>query len=129
QKQDFILQTITDEEERFHRTLSTGLGLLDTLMDRLQDAGQRVIPGDDAFHLWDTYGFPIDLTRDVAAEQGFTVDEAGFRVALAEQKEKSRASVQEKGARDVGVYAATLTALQGQGLVGSDGVQQRIYES
>ncbi|RIK52647.1 MAG: alanine--tRNA ligase [Chloroflexi bacterium] len=129
QKRDFILQTITDEEERFQRTLTTGLALLDTVMDRLADEQTSVIPGDQAFFLWDTYGFPVDLTRDVAAERGFTVDEAGFRVLLAEQKEKSRASVQDKVAQDVGVYAQLLAQLQAGGLVPAGGVEQRIYEN
>jgi len=129
QKRDFILQTITDEEERFHRTLSTGLTLLDSLMARLQAQGVRVIPGDQAFHLWDTYGFPIDLTRDVAADNGFTVDEAGFNVALADQKEQSRASVQDKIAQDVSAYAQLLGDLRQQGIVSAEGVEHRIYES
>lgn len=128
-KRAFILQTITDEEERFQRTLTTGLALLDSLMDRLAGEQVRVIPGDQAFFLWDTYGFPVDLTRDVAAERGFTVDEAGFHVLLAEQKEKSRASVQDKTAQDVSVYATLLAQLQAEGIVPSSGVEQRIYEN
>jgi alanyl-tRNA synthetase len=128
-KRDFILQTITDEEERFQRALGNGLALLDDLIARLKTSQRSVIPGDDAFHLWDTYGFPIDLTRDVAAEHGFTVDEAGFQVRLAEQKEKSRASVQEKAALDVGVYARLLAQMQQQGRIESGGVKHRIYEN
>lgn len=128
-KRDFILQTITAEEERFHRTLSTGLQLLDDLMGRLKAEGNTVISGKDAFHLWDTYGFPIDLTNDVAREAGFTVDESGFREALAEAKQRSRASVQEKGAIDVSVYADVLRNLQSDGIVGEAGTVQRIYEN
>jgi alanyl-tRNA synthetase len=72
-KRDFILQTITDEEERFQRTLNIGLALLDDLIEDLRASrASNVIPGDDAFRLWDTYGFPLDLTRDVAVDQGFT---------------------------------------------------------
>src|SRR5690606_22887093 len=81
------------------------------------------------FHLWDTYGFPIDLTNDVAAEAGFTVDESGFRAALAEQKEKSRASVQDKNLPDVSLYAELLRNLQSDGIVGPTGTVQRIYEN
>jgi alanyl-tRNA synthetase len=128
-KRGYIVQTITDEEERFHRTLTLGLSLLDGLMERLRAAQQTVIPGDQAFHLWDTYGFPIDLTRDVAAEHGFTVDEATFATLLAEQKEKSRASVQEKGVQDVDVYAEALAQMQQEGLVDAQGVRYRIYEN
>ena len=128
-RRDFILQTITDEEERFHRTLSLGLGLLDDLMDRLRQEQSSTIPGAQAFFLWDTYGFPLDLTRDIAAEAGFDVDETGFRTALAEQKEKSRAGAQEKIAQDVSVYGRLLANLQAQGIVGADGVEHRIYEN
>jgi alanyl-tRNA synthetase len=128
-KREFILHTITDEEERFHRTLSTGLTLLDTLMARLKAQGVSVIPGDDAFYLWDTYGFPIDLTRDVAADNGFTVDEAAFNMALAGQKEKSRAGAQDKVLQDVSVYSQLLRNLQQQGIVDSQGVQHSIYEN
>ena len=128
-KRDFILQTITDEEERFHRTLSTGLTILDEVMARLRAAGSTVIPGSDAFHLWDTYGFPIDLTRDVAGDAGFSVDEAGFRAALAEAKERSRATAQDKGVQDVGVYAELLRNLQERGVVGKAGVAHRIYDN
>ncbi len=126
-RRDFILETITAEEERFHRTLSTGLSMLDDLMARLRQAGTSVIPGQDAFHLWDTYGFPIDLTRDVAADEGFTVDEAGFHAALAEQKEKSRAGA-GKAAADNAVYIELLGNLQERDLVDESGVRQRIYE-
>ena len=128
-KRNFILQTITDEEERFHRTLSTGLALLDDLMARLKASGSTVIPGDEAFHLWDTYGFPIDLTNDVAMEAGFTVDESGFRVAMAEQKQKSRANALDKSVQDVSLYAELLRNLQSEGVVGSSGTVQRIYEN
>jgi alanyl-tRNA synthetase len=128
-KRDFILQTITAEEERFHRTLSTGLAMLDDLMARLKSSGSTVIPGNEAFHLWDTYGFPIDLTNDVAMESGFTVDESGFRVALAEAKQRSRASAQDKGMQDVSVYAEVLRDLQSEGVVGEQGTVQRIYEN
>ncbi len=128
-KQSFIQQAITEEEERFQRTLNAGLSILDDLMTQLRGDGLSVIPGDRAFHLWDTYGFPLDLTRDVAAEQGFTVDEAGFHVALAEQKDRSRATVQEKTAKDVSVYGALLADLQREGQLGPEGVKHLIYEN
>jgi alanyl-tRNA synthetase len=128
-KRDFILGTITAEEERFHRTLSTGLAILDELMARIKASGSTVIPGNEAFHLWDTYGFPIDLTNDVAMEAGLTVDEQGFRAALAEQKQKSRAGAADKTVADVSVYSDLLRNLQADGVVGSAGTKQRIYEN
>ncbi|MBX3012780.1 MAG: alanine--tRNA ligase [Caldilineaceae bacterium] len=128
-KRDFILQTITDEEERFHRTLSMGLSLLDDLMHELRAAGKSEISGKDAFRLWDTYGFPVDLTRDVAGDNGFTVDESGFRTALNEAKDRSRETAQEKIVADVTVYAELLTRLKEQGLVDAEGVRHLIYEN
>lgn len=128
-KRDFILQTITDEEERFHRTLTMGLSLLDELMGELRAAGKTEIGGKDAFRLWDTFGFPVDLTRDVAGDNGFTVDEAGFRSALNEAKERSRETAQEKTAADVTVYADLLADLKRQHMVGEAGVKHLIYEN
>ena len=123
-KRDFILQTITEEEERFHRTLTLGLGMND-----LRAAGKSEIAGKDAFRLWDTYGFPVDLTRDVAGDAGFTVDEAGFRAALNEAKERSRETAQEKTAADLSVYGQLLADLKSQGLVDEEGVKHLIYEN
>ncbi len=128
-KRDFILQTITEEEERFHRTLTLGLGLLDDLMNDLRAAGKSEIAGKDAFRLWDTYGFPVDLTRDVAGDASFTVDEAGFRAALNEAKERSRETAQEKTAADLSVYGQLLADLKSQGLVDEEGVKHLIYEN
>ncbi len=128
-KRDFILQTITEEEERFHRTLTLGLGLLDDLMTDLRAAGKTEIAGKDAFRLWDTYGFPVDLTRDVAGDAGFTVDEAGFRTALNEAKERSRETAQERTAADLSVYGQLLADLKREGLVDEEGVKHLIYEN
>ncbi len=126
--QDYIARTITEEEERFHRTLSTGLSMLDDLMMRLESEGKGEIPGQDAFYLWDTFGFPLDLTRDIAMETGFTIDEAGFDAALAEQKDRSRATAQEKHALNVTVYGKLLRELQEEGKLPKDGVDHLIYK-
>ncbi len=125
--EEFILQTVTADEERFQRALNTGLSLLDGLMARLQAGGTQVISGEDAFRLWDTYGFPLDITRDVAQENGFAVDEAGYATALERQRQQS-GSEQQGMAADVSVYVELLEALRGRGLVGADGVLQLIYE-
>jgi alanyl-tRNA synthetase len=90
ERQDFICEVITREEERFLATLNIGLARLDELMARLNTDGETVIPGDEAFRLYDSFGFPFELTRDAAHEKGFGVDEGGFRQAMAEQKERSR---------------------------------------
>ncbi len=128
-KRDFILQTITDEEKRFQRTLNIGLALLDDLMDDLRAEGKNEIPGDEAFRLWDTYGFPVDLTRDVAGDQGFTIDDAGFGTALQEAKARSRETAQQHLAADVSIYAQLLDQLKAAGDVEEEGVQHLIYEN
>ena len=128
-KQNFILQTVTAEEERFQRTLNTGLTLLDEIIGRLRGEGQTVIPGDEAFRLWGTYGFPVDITRDVAQEQGFSVDEVGFRAALAEDRAKSKASAIAHLPADLSVYGQLLQDLQERGSLDENGVRSLIYES
>jgi alanyl-tRNA synthetase len=128
-KRLYILQTITDEEERFHRTLNNGLRILDDLMERMAAEGRTVISGQEAFHLWDTYGFPVDLTRDVAQDNGLSVDEDAFRTVLAEAKERSRATAVEKVGQDVSVYAEVLQQLKDKGAVDREGVRYRIYDN
>ena len=92
ERQDFIKQVITQEEERFLATLSMGLARLDQLGADLKAAGQTVIPGAEAFRLYDTYGFPLELTQDAAEELGLSVDRPGFEAAMAEQRQRARAA-------------------------------------
>jgi alanyl-tRNA synthetase len=92
QRSAFILQAATQEEERFLQTLDVGMNLLDQIVATVKSSGQTIIPGDKAFRLYDTYGFPLDLTRDVAKEQKLTVDEAGFHTAMDAQRERARAA-------------------------------------
>ncbi len=129
-RQEFILQTITQEEERFQRTLDVGLNLLDDLIDGLSARRETVIPGDEAFKLYDTYGFPLDLTRDVAKERGFTVDEGGFVAALEEQRELARAAQQfvlEVGEK-LEVYSGLLDELKRTGVLPATGVEHLYTE-
>ncbi len=128
-KRAYILQTITEEEERFHRTLVNGLRILDNLMAKMREEGRTEITGKDAFFLWDTYGFPVDLTRDVAQDNGFTIDEIGFRAALAEQKQRSQETAVEVAAAEVAVYAEHLGKLRDAGIIEPTGVRYRIYEN
>lgn len=92
ERRDFIRKVITREEERFLATLNYGLARLEQLTARLKEEGVRVIPGEEAFRLYDTYGFPLEMTRDVAREAGLMVDEAGFQAAMAEQRERARSA-------------------------------------
>ncbi|MCL2789671.1 MAG: alanine--tRNA ligase [Desulfobulbus sp.] len=89
-----LAKVVTNEEERFGETLDHGLGKLDQEIRRLQqeDGDQAVIPGDFIFKLYDTYGFPVDIVRDVAIERGVAFDEPGFAKAMEQQREQSRRS-------------------------------------
>lgn len=78
------------EEERFVRTIETGMNILDEILTRLKEEGSDVIPGEELFRLYDTYGFPIDLARDIANDEGYRIDEEGFHRRLQEQKQKAR---------------------------------------
>ena len=124
-RREFILNVIRQEEERFQRTLDVGLGLLDQVMAELRSSGQTVVPGTDAFRLYDTFGFPLDLTRDVAGEHGFTVDEEGFQAALDEQRARGRAAQQftVPEGEALEVYAQIAEELRNRGSLGPDGVE------
>ena len=92
QRADFITATITGEEERFLRTLDQGLARLDEIMATRRAAGQTDIPGGDAFFLHDTLGLPLEVTKDIAGEHGFTVDEPGYHAAREAQRARARAA-------------------------------------
>ena len=89
---DKIVQTIKKEEERFEQTLGKGEGMLSEIINRAVSANTKIIFGDDAFKLYDTYGFPLELTVEMAQEQGFDVDVEGFNRAMQEQKERAKAA-------------------------------------
>jgi len=101
EKREFIQKIMRTEEERFHETLSDGLALLSELVKSAEQAGKKEINGQDAFKLYDTYGFPFDLTEDYASEQGMTVDRAGFDTAMEAQRERARAARQDTGGMNV----------------------------
>lgn len=101
EKREFIERVIRTEEERFHETLSDGLAMLSELVAAAAKAGNKDINGDDAFRLYDTYGFPFDLTEDYASENGMTVDRAGFDAAMEAQRDRARAARQDTGSMKV----------------------------
>jgi len=94
------------EEDAFRRTLANGTVILDTAVANAKKAGAKSLPGKDVFQLHDTYGFPYDLTLEMAAEQGLSIDEQGFRSLMQEQKERARADAKAKkgGHADTAVY-------------------------
>ena len=129
-RRDFILNVVRQEEERFQRTLDIGLSLLDSIIDDLKAEGGSTIAGADAFRLYDTFGFPVDLTRDVAQEPGLSVDEPGFRAALEEQRERARSAQQFVVVDDeaMEVYSTLSDQLKAQGRLGPDGVERMHYQ-
>ncbi|MEN9835226.1 MAG: alanine--tRNA ligase [Pseudomonadota bacterium] len=92
QRQDYIAQVIHAEEERFMRTLRDGLARFSKIAGDTEQHGKKVISGQDAFVLYDTYGFPVDLTGVLAEEQGLTIDHQGFAAAMEEQRERARSA-------------------------------------
>ncbi len=101
EQRDYIEKIIRTEEERFHETLSDGLNILADLSQQAKSNGQTAISGADAFKLYDTYGFPFDLTEDYALENGLTVDREGFDAAMQEQRDRARAARQDSGSMKV----------------------------
>ncbi|HBN97411.1 MAG TPA: alanine--tRNA ligase, partial [Firmicutes bacterium] len=92
EREDYIYKVVGLEEQRFSETLEQGMRLLQELAQKARKAGITEIAGKDAFQLYDTFGFPIDLTREILADDGFTVDEAGFQEAMEAQRERARKS-------------------------------------
>ena len=90
EKKDFILKVLTQEEEKFAKTIDQGLAILDEMESKMQAEGQKVLSGENAFKLYDTYGFPMDLTQEILEEKGFTIDEEGFKKAMDVQRETAR---------------------------------------
>lgn len=96
-----IAQAVKNEEERFSETLEVGLNQLQEEIARMQESGERVVPGNVVFKLYDTFGFPIDLTADIAREAGLTVDETGFGEAMAVQRSRAREAWKGSGEETV----------------------------
>ncbi len=95
-QQQLVERVIKEEEESFLRTLATGIGLLDEMMEKTKKAGEKAIDGKDVFTLYDTFGFPLDLTSLIARESGLGIDEKGFAKEMEAQKKRSRnAAAQE----------------------------------
>ena len=93
-QKELIMKVMKEEEDSFLRTLANGIKLLNDVMDEVKAAGKTVIPGEEAFKLFDTFGVPLDLTELICRENGMTVDEAGFNVEMQKQKERARNAAQ-----------------------------------
>lgn len=90
EKKEFIFKVLSEEEDKFNRTIDQGLGILSELKQKLEASGEKVLSGDDAFKLYDTYGFPVDLTEEILAEDGFSLDREGFDAAMEHQRTTAR---------------------------------------
>ncbi|AZI55039.1 alanine--tRNA ligase [Epilithonimonas vandammei] len=116
-----VTEVIKSEEESFLRTIETGLIRVDKLIQQTISEGKKVLPTEEVFELYDTYGFPDDLTRIIAEEKGLTIDEAGFEQALNEQKQRSKADSAQK------VYDWVTLEEKPENFVGYDKTESETY--
>ncbi|GFH41726.1 alanine--tRNA ligase [Lactococcus hodotermopsidis] len=110
EKRDFIEKIVKREEETFARTIDAGSKLFDEVVAKLKTENKTEISGNDSFKLYDTYGFPLELTKELAEDAGFTIDQNGFDVAMKAQQERARAAVVKGGSMNK--QSEVLTALQ-----------------
>lgn len=109
EKRDFIEKIVKREEETFARTIDAGSGHLDQLLVQLKEAGKDTLEGKDIFKLYDTYGFPVELTEEMAEEAGYKIDHDGFKAAMKEQQDRARAAVVKGGS--MGMQNETLAGI------------------
>ncbi len=100
-KEEFIAKVIKNEEERFHETLNEGLAILSEVIKKERDNGSSQISGKDVFKLYDTYGFPVELTEEYAEDENMTVDREGFQLEMEKQRERARNARQDVGSMQV----------------------------
>ena len=92
EKKEFIFKVLTQEEDKFNKTIDQGLSILTQMEEEMNAAGEKTLSGENAFKLYDTYGFPLDLTKEILEEKGFAIDEDGFKVCMEEQRTKARSA-------------------------------------
>ena len=109
EKRDFIEKIVKREEETFARTIDAGSGHLDQLLAQLKEAGKETLEGKDIFKLYDTYGFPVELTEELAEDAGYKIDHQGFKAAMKEQQDRARAAVVKGGS--MGMQNETLAGI------------------
>ena len=106
EKKDFIFKVIAKEEEQFNKTIDQGLSILEGIEAEMEKKGETVLSGEEAFRLYDTYGFPVDLTREILEEKGLEMDEEGFEKAMKAQRETAKGTFGEHNymGADVTIY-------------------------
>ena len=92
EKKEFIFKVLTQEEDKFNKTIDQGLVILSEMEDAMKAAGKKTLPGADAFKLYDTYGFPLDLTKEILEEKGYDIDEEGFKACMEAQRKQAQES-------------------------------------
>ena len=106
EKKEFIFNVLTQEENKFNKTIDQGLSILSEREEELRASGNTQLSGEEAFKLYDTFGFPLDLTKDILIEKGYSIDEDGFKACMEEQRVKARSARKETNymGADVTVY-------------------------
>ena len=105
ERREAVLLTLASEEERFSRTLSTGMERVGGVLDDIRARGERTISGEEVFRLYDTFGIPIDLIAELAEEEGVTLDREGFETMMGDARTKAKASSKFKSSIDAGTFA------------------------
>ncbi len=125
-----ILTNLTSEEERFQRTVEGGVAKLENFLNRLKAQNETILPGDQAFDLYATYGLPLEITRDIAREGGLEVDEKGFLTAMDQHRLASGAgeAFGPQGGEDVDIFRTLFQTLTAEGKLPSEGVLNNPYE-
>lgn len=95
EKKEFIFNVLTQEEDKFDKTIDQGLHILSVMQEEMNQAGEKVLSGKNAFKLYDTYGFPLDLTKEILEEKGYGIDEEGFQAAMEKQRVQAREARKE----------------------------------
>lgn len=111
-RHDYIRQVVSLEEQKFQETLAQGMDILDSYLEKMQCAGEKILPGDLAFKLYDTFGFPLDLTAEILQEKGLEVDREAFGVNLKEQQERARAATRTAAGKDLNEHYQAAEALE-----------------
>jgi alanyl-tRNA synthetase len=126
-KQDYVMRVLRAEEERFAETLEHGMKVLEAALTEVRKAGAKALPGETAFTLYDTFGFPFDLTADVCRERGVSVDEAAFELAMERQRERARAASTFKMAGAL-EYGGVKTQFHGYDTLAHEGRVTALYK-
>lgn len=117
---DLIVETVKLEEQRFLETLERGSKVLEELIETHRQSGNKTLTGEEVFKLYDTFGFPIELTHDMAQEEGFSIDEAGFELAMAAQKDRARGARKGEAIVEDQVYSRIMDAVGSTRFLGYD---------